>query len=143
MCRNVYQTQIKYLLVVNRTTFSFVLMKNKSRIHIHPRSENCFEHNVAKGEKYRLFISDASFDLLQLLDQDYLEQHGLKVNKLQVNNIHFLEIVKNHQKNAGQEFKISLPKVSINVNIADRSTIKLNFDLNIRFFSDQHLDLLV
>lgn len=53
-------------------------MKNKSRHHI-SKSDSCFEYNVLKGEKGRIFITDSKFELLQLLDVDTMEKHNLKV----------------------------------------------------------------
>ena len=68
------------MLLRNRTNLNFVLMKNKSRHHI-SKSDSCFEYNVLKGEKGRIFITDSKFELLQLLDVDTMEKHNLKVQK--------------------------------------------------------------
>jgi hypothetical protein len=52
LSQNVWQSQFRYLLVVNRSRKCFILLKNKSRFSIHPGSENCFEHNSCTTSIY-------------------------------------------------------------------------------------------
>ncbi|CAD8198878.1 unnamed protein product [Paramecium octaurelia] len=143
ICRNIYQQQIKYLLLKNKTQFNFILMKNKSRIHIYPFSDNCLEYNIQKGDKYRIFVTNQDYELMQLLDSETMTKHNLKVNKIQIQNIHIIEIIINEEKIIGKEFKISIPNVKIDIQVCDRQEINIFFDLNLRFFSDTHLDILI
>ncbi|KAM3127941.1 hypothetical protein pb186bvf_019960 [Paramecium bursaria] len=140
VCRNIFQHQIKYLLLRNRTNLNFVLMKNKSRHHI-SQSDSCFEYNVLKGEKGRIFITDSKFELLQLLDVDTMEKHNLKVQKYQANNIHIIDISENQQTLFGKEFKIIIPDIQIDIYLVDQ-ILQINLDLQIRLFKQYHLDIL-
>lgn len=47
------------------------------------------------------------------------------------------------QKIVGKEFKISIPNIKIDIQICKKQEINIYFDLNMRFFSNTHLDILI